>query len=141
MNTTMTIGKRVAMLAATLMGLALLMGGLAIWKLQQINDSVHSLTVDALPGLAAIADVDNNTRWHQQLSWQYIAAPASEHNRIEGELREVKNKITKGLADYDQPRDRCQHWRARGRIPKHRVLGRSSHAKGCRPRRHVAYGH
>ncbi|MFM2124758.1 MAG: hypothetical protein RL328_1209 [Acidobacteriota bacterium] len=101
MNKTMTIGKRMMLLAGALLSSAALMGGLAIWKLQAINQSVHSLTVDALPGLAAIADVDNNARWHQGLSWQYLASPAQERGRIESELRDVKARITKGLEDYD----------------------------------------
>ncbi len=102
MNSKMTIGKRVSVLAGMLMTLALLMGGLTVWRLGAIDAGVRSLTTDAMPGLAFIADVDNNGRWHQALSWQHLASRTpAEHSRIESELSDVKSKISKGLSDYE----------------------------------------
>ncbi len=101
MNSHMTIGKRVSLLAGMLMTLALLMGGLAIWRLSAIDAGLRSLTADAMPGLAFMADIDNNARWHQALSWEHIATRTpDERSRIERQLDEVKAKIAKGLTDY-----------------------------------------
>ena len=102
MNSQMTIGKRVSMLAGMLMTLALLMGGMTIWRLGAIDAGIRSVTSDAMPGLTYIADVDNDGRWHEALSWEHLSSHTpAEHARIESELRDVKSKITKGLSDYE----------------------------------------
>lgn len=119
MKTTMTIGKRVALLAGVLMTLAMLMGGLTTFQLLSVDAGIRSVTSDAMPGLAFIADVDNNTRWHQALSWQHIASPAEkDRNQLDRSLAEVKTKISKGLDDYEgtitQADDRANFERLKG---------------------------
>lgn len=116
MNSQMTIGKRVSMLAGVLMTLALLMGGLTIWRLSEVDSGIRSVTADAMPGLAYIADVDNTGRWHQALAWQHMATTsAADRGKIVEELDQVKARITKGLSDYEgtitQPDDRANFQR------------------------------
>ena len=106
-----TIRKRVSALAATLMTLAATLGGITLWKLSSVDAGIRSVTTDAMPGLAYIADVDNNVRWLQGLAWQHIALRSqAEHAKVEKEMDQVRQRLTKGLADYEstitQPADR-----------------------------------
>lgn len=102
MNPNMTISKRISLLAGVLLTLAALMGGLIARQLLAVDAGIRSLTSDAMPGLAYMADVTNLTRSHQSLSWQHIASPAAkERDRIETELERLKAEIGRTMISYE----------------------------------------
>lgn len=97
----MTIGRRVAGLAASLVSCCLVVGGAAIASFATIDRSFVKLTTDAMPGLEAIGQLASTITRLRGNIWELIASTGTAQSRIESEINELKRSIDKQMSDYE----------------------------------------
>ena len=84
-QTSLTIGKRIALNSAVLLGLLLALGLFAVVQLRIIDRFKETIVVDCLPGIATMAEIDNKIAENYALTFQVVITddPAAKKPLIE----------------------------------------------------------
>src|SRR5580698_10384963 len=74
MHSEMTVGKKLAMIGALLIGLTIVMGSVTLVGLRGYDKVVHSLASEALAGVAASSRMEANFLEMRGDAWRHVAA-------------------------------------------------------------------
>ena len=97
------IGTRIAAGFAAVIAIAIALGLFAYTLVGTIEKSSDEITLDALPGLYTVAQVENNVQRNLSLLLTLAASKdRQEETRIENEIQELRGKNTSFLADYEK---------------------------------------
>jgi len=116
--TAMTVGRKMALLAATLCGLLVLLGGIMQFHLAAIDGKLTTIQADAMPGLRQIGEISAQSYLFRGDAWKHIAiADPAGLNGIDQRMSEERRGGEEGLAGYEraitQPEDRASFVRLR----------------------------
>ena len=112
MDSTMTLGRKIGMLAATLSALCLMLGGVTLLGLSRINRTVSRLTVEAVPGLECVGNIGAAVYRFRGDAWKHIASLSPDDTaEIEREMTSLKDEADKYCDRYERqiqnPADRA----------------------------------
>jgi methyl-accepting chemotaxis protein len=111
MHSQMTVGKKLAMIGAVLIGLTIVMGIVTLVGLNGYDKAVHSLAGEALAGVAASSRMEANFLEMRGDAWRHVAADdpqdkqrmAQEIARLRGEIY-AESKGLQGSLNSDEER-------------------------------------
>jgi methyl-accepting chemotaxis protein len=111
MHSQMTVGKKLAMIGAVLIGLTIVMGIVTLVGLRGYDKVVHSLTDEALAGVAASSRMEANFLEMRGDAWRHVAADdpqdkehmTQEIARLRGEINSEFKSI-QGSLNSDEER-------------------------------------
>ena len=99
---TVTVGKKIGALAGSLVGMALLLGGISIIGFRAVDRQIQTLTVDTLPGEEAIGGVAAEIYRFRGDTWKHVAVREAEQMaEVERELAAMKSVHAKRMAEYE----------------------------------------
>jgi methyl-accepting chemotaxis protein/methyl-accepting chemotaxis protein-1 (serine sensor receptor) len=99
----LTISKRFIITAAVLLALITIQGGLSLYLIRSLTNSVDLVVNDPLPGVYNISRVATALQTLRGNAWKHIAVnDASLKAKAENDNREQKDTIDKTLADYEK---------------------------------------
>jgi len=98
----MTIGKKLGLLAGGLVGLAAILGTVALVSLMRIEKRIDSLTTDAMPGLDAMGRISSGIYRFRGNAWKHVASATPQQiAETERALDEAQQQTEKALTDYE----------------------------------------
>ena len=101
-SASMSIGRKVQLLAAGLVTLTLLLGAIVLFNLSTVNSSVSTLTADAMPGLEFIGKMSRDLYHLRGDCWKHIAAvDAPQMAAVEQEMVEILRSYDKDAKGYE----------------------------------------
>ncbi len=101
MNSNMTIGKRIALGFTATIAVVLALGIFSYFKLIAINEDATKITVDCLPGIALIGDVNDGALNNYTALHKYVLAESdAERAKILAMIADHKAAITKAIDAY-----------------------------------------
>ncbi len=94
MHSQMTVGKKLAMIGAVLIGLTIVMGIVTLAGLKGYDKAVHSLAGEALAGVAASSRMEANFLEMRGDAWRHVAADnPSDKERMAQEIARLRGEI------------------------------------------------
>jgi methyl-accepting chemotaxis protein len=98
MHSQMTVGKKLAMIGAVLIGLTIVMGIVTLAGLKGYDKAVHSLAGEALAGVAASSRMEANFLEMRGDAWRHVAADnPSDKERMAQEIARLRGEIDSEL--------------------------------------------
>jgi methyl-accepting chemotaxis protein/methyl-accepting chemotaxis protein-1 (serine sensor receptor) len=115
MNSQMTVGKKLTLIGALLIGLTVVLGIVTLIGLRGYDKTVHSLAENALAGISASAKVEAAFLELRGDTWRHVASydpkdtehMAQEIQRLKGEIAS-ELKDLQGSSDSDEGREMSQ---------------------------------
>ncbi len=120
----MTIGKKITLLATSLMALALILGALSLTSLSRVGSGITSLTTDAMPGLEYSGDIAVGVFRLRGNFWKHMASSdPAQMAAIEKRMGELKQELQQRQHDYEssvnQDQDRANFDRLRPLVERY----------------------
>jgi methyl-accepting chemotaxis protein len=103
MNSKMTVGKKLTLIGALLIGLTLTLGVSTLIGLAGFSKIVHSLSDDSLEGVSQCSKVESALLELRGDAWMHVASSdPKEIAAMDGEIQRLKEQINAGLADVEK---------------------------------------
>ncbi len=103
MKSQMTIGKRFTLTAAILISFIMIQGGLSLYLVHSLANSVETVAADRCAGVYRISQVASALQTLRGEAWKHIAnTDAREKSTAEQAARAQKAIIDSNLADYEK---------------------------------------
>ena len=123
-RTSMTVGKKVGLLAAGLVAASMIMGTATLASLSRIDARIDSLTGEAMPGMEYMGRISAGIYHFRGNMWKHIAATdAAAMAKTEQELDEVRRETEQSMEGYEKTatkaEDRANFERLRGEMDQY----------------------
>src|ERR1700761_9369860 len=114
----MTIAKRLILTSGAPLALLAVLGGVSIFNLTQVSDSLHEIVTGPLPGVLDASQIDGLVFQFRGDTWKHIAfTDGAGKAAIERNQQDLKKKIADHFANYEKtaltPEDRALIAKAR----------------------------
>src|SRR5277367_387712 len=98
MDSQMTVGKKLTLIGALLIGLTIALGSVVLVGLASYEKVVHSLADEALAGVSACSKVEADFLEMRGDMWRYVASDDPKDNeRVDQEIQRLKGEVASGL--------------------------------------------
>lgn len=99
----MTIGKKISLTSAALVGFTVLLGVVSVARIERINGIVRSMAADSLPGLESMARLEGFAKDERGEMLLHIAADTPEQmGEAESAIADLDNKFQNELRNYEK---------------------------------------
>ena len=114
----MTIGRRFAITAATLLSLMIVLGIFSLARTSSIANLVHTVVTDPLPGIYEVSRVEIALQQIRGNVWKHMASvDANQKAGAERDIQDLKLSIDQTLADYEKTISTAQDRDAYEKVP------------------------
>jgi methyl-accepting chemotaxis protein/methyl-accepting chemotaxis protein-1 (serine sensor receptor) len=94
MDSQMTVGKKLTLIGALLIGLTIVLGIVTLVGLKSYDKSVHSLADDALAGVSACSKMESDFLEMRGDTWRHVASDdSSDMEHMNQEVQRLKSEI------------------------------------------------
>jgi methyl-accepting chemotaxis protein len=97
----MTVGKKLTAGFTAMLLLVLIVGGMSVWRMSNINTKVQEINTDWMPGVEEINNVNYLTEHILTLTLRHTSESANQDS-LEKERTNTLNLITKSLINYEK---------------------------------------
>jgi methyl-accepting chemotaxis protein/methyl-accepting chemotaxis protein-1 (serine sensor receptor) len=100
MNSHMTIGKKLTLIGALLIGMTIVLGSVVLVGLSSYDKAVHRLADDALAGVSACSKVESDFLEMRGDMWRRVTADdPSDIQRMDQEIQRLKGEVASGMKE------------------------------------------
>lgn len=98
-----TIGKRIALAFASLLAIALALGGFSVWRIRSVQGDANQIAHKALPGVYVIGAIARNLQQSEALIRQHVLeTDAAALARTDQALATCSSQMTRMIRQYRQ---------------------------------------
>ena len=103
MNSRMTVGKKLTLIGAFLIGLTLTLGITTLIGLTSFQAIVRSLAEDSLAGISTASKVEGDLLELRGNAWRHVASTdANDRGAMDRSIQELKEQISTGLKEVEK---------------------------------------